>query len=229
MSRTPTRRPATTRSSTRPCGASASRNCSVSTPSTRKSASFESSPSSSSRTAPPTRYASSPSPPTYSSISFSIRPFWPQGLQERDRFDLDESAGRQLRHLDRGARGRVVAGVLRVDGVHSLEVVEVLEEDGRLHEPVKAGARLAEDRGQVRKDPLGLLLDPARDRSVAGLQAELARDEDEAARGDRLRVRRSLERRRGALGADDGLLAHSVPPMGSHAWASAAPSALKIA
>ena len=54
-SRMPTSRSATTRSSTRPCGASAARSPSVSRPGTRKSASFESSPSSSSRTAPPTR------------------------------------------------------------------------------------------------------------------------------------------------------------------------------
>ena len=54
-SRTPTSLSATTRSSTWPCWASAARSPSVSTPGTRKSASFESSPSSSSRTAPPTR------------------------------------------------------------------------------------------------------------------------------------------------------------------------------
>ena len=59
--RRPTRCPATSRSSTRPCGSSSVRSSSWPTPRTRKSASLESSPSSSSRTAPPTRYASSPS------------------------------------------------------------------------------------------------------------------------------------------------------------------------
>ena len=57
--RIPTGLPATTSSSTLPCGASAARSPSASTPGTRKSASFDSRPSSSSRTAPPTRYASS--------------------------------------------------------------------------------------------------------------------------------------------------------------------------
>jgi hypothetical protein len=78
------------------------RSPSVSSPGTRKSASFDSSPSSSSRTAPPTRYASSPSPRTYFSISSRIRPFSPDrrsALQQCDRLDLDERAGGELRHL----------------------------------------------------------------------------------------------------------------------------------
>ena len=59
--RTPTSRPATT-GPRRGRAARARRfSPSVSTPGTRKSASFDSRPSSSSRTAPPTRYASSPS------------------------------------------------------------------------------------------------------------------------------------------------------------------------
>src|SRR5690349_3388924 len=109
---------------------------------TRKSASFESRPSSASRTAPPTTYASSPSERTYSSTA----------LDEGDRLDLHERAGRQLRHLDRRARRRAVAHVPRVDLVHAREVVEVLEEDGRLHEPVERTARLLEDRRQVGED-----------------------------------------------------------------------------
>src|SRR6476469_6358456 len=157
----PTSRSATTRSSTRPYGASADRSPSVSSPGTRKSASFESRPSSSSRTAPPTRYASSPSPRTYFSISSRIRPFSPdrrRALQQCDRLDLDERPGGELRHLHGRARGRLL--------------VEVLEVDRRLHEAVERGARLLEDRLQVREDPFGLLLDPAGDRGVARLQAE---------------------------------------------------------
>src|SRR6478752_7690087 len=228
----PTSRSATTRSSTRPCGASADRSPSVSSPGTRKSASFESSPSSSSRTAPPTRYASSPSPRTYFSISSRIRPFSPdrrRALQQCDRFDLDERAGGKLRHLYSRPRGRLLADVLRVDLVHGLEVVEVLEIDRRLHEAVERSARLLEDRLQVREDLFGLLLDPARDRGVSRLQAELAGDEDEAAGRDRLRVRRALERRRRGLGPDDTLLAHERSSRRSHASASAGPSPLKIA
>ena len=66
-----------------------------------------------------------------------------------------------------------------------------------------------------------------------GLQPELARDEHEAVRLDRLRVRRALERRRRRLGAND-LLAHEASlrrftVRGRHAWPSAAPTALKIA
>src|SRR5207247_10955866 len=86
-----------------------------------------------------------------------------------------------------------------------------------------------EDRAQVRKDLLRLLLDAACDRGVPRLQAELAGDEDEAAGRDRLRVRRALERRRRRLGAHHRLLAHGRGSSLSHASASAAPSPLKIA
>src|SRR5436190_17718901 len=223
-SRMPTSRSATTRSSTRPCGARADRSPSVSSPGTRKSASFESSPSSSSRTAPPTRYASSPSPRTYFSISSRIRPFSPDrrsALQQCDRLELDERAGGELRHLYGRPRGRLLANVLRVDLVHRMEIVEALEEDRRLHEAVEPGARLREDRLQVREDLFGLLLDPARDHGVSRLQAELAGDEDEAAGRDGLRVRRALERRRRCLGPDDVLLGHGRASRLSHASASA--------
>src|SRR5207248_1554911 len=106
---------------------------------------------------------------------------------------------------------------------------EVLQEDGRLHQPVEAGARLFEDRLQVCEDLLRLLADRPRDRGVSRLQAELAGDEHEAAGGDGLRVRRSLKGRRRSLGADDALVAHARASCLSHASASAAPSALKIA
>ena len=60
-------------------------------------------------------------------------------------------------------------------------------------------------------DLLGLLGDAVADElRVVGLQAELAGDEDEPVRDDRLRVRRALERRRSALGPDDGLLRHAL-------------------
>jgi SAM-dependent methyltransferase len=138
-------------------------------------------------------------------------------LERRDRLDLDEGAGRELRDLDGRPRGRLLADVLRVDAVHRLEVAEVLEEDGRLHEPVETAAGFLQDGSQVREDLLGLLRDPARDLGVARLQAELPGDEDEAARRDRLRVRGALERRRCGLGADDALVAHSRGRSLSHA------------
>src|SRR4051812_39985094 len=147
----------------------------------------------------------------------------------RDRLDLDERARWELRHLDRRSRRRVVADVLRVDRVHALEVVEVLQEHRRLHEPVEPRPGLLENCAQVREDLLRLLLDrPAAQILVAGAQRELSGDEDEVARANRLRVRRALERRRCRLGAHDGL-AHGVPPSLAHAWPSATPSALKIA
>src|SRR5579875_2685143 len=149
-------------------------------------------------------------------------------LGERDGLDLDQRPGRQLGHLDRRARGRAVADVLRVDLVHRLEVAEILQEHRRLDEPVEPAAGLLEDRAKVGEDLLGLLLDAPRDRAVAGLETKLAGDEDEAAGGDRLRVRRALERRRGSLGADDGLLAHYCTSR-SQAWRNAPPSDLKIA
>src|SRR5690349_3295048 len=147
----------------------------------------------------------------------------------RDRLDLDERARRQPGHLHGRARRRPVADVLRVHGVHPLEVVEVLEEDRRLDELVEPGARLLEDRAEVREDLLRLFLDrAARKRFVARLEGELARDEDEVPRLDRLRVGRALERRGRRLRAHDGL-AHSGPPSVAHACARARRSALKIA
>src|SRR5947199_10219778 len=113
----------------------------MSRPGTRKSASFASTPRSSSRTAPPTTYASRPSDPTYSSTR----------LDECDRLDLDERAGGQLRDLDGGARRRRVADVLDVHLVHARKVVQVLEEDGRLDEPAERAARRLEDRAPVRE------------------------------------------------------------------------------
>src|SRR5437762_11849263 len=104
----------------------------MSRPGTRKSASFASTPRSSSRTAPPTTYASSASDSTYASTR----------LDECDRLDLDQRSRRKLRHLDRGARGRRVADVLRVHLVHAGEVVQSLQEHRRLHEPVERRARL---------------------------------------------------------------------------------------
>ena len=63
---------------------------------------------------------------------------------------------------------------------------------------------------------------------LSGLDPDLARDEDEAVRLDRLGVRRALKRRRCRLGTYD--LLHSPSLLrGRHAWASATPSALKIA
>ena len=96
----------------------------------------------------------------------------------------------------------------RVDLVHRGEVAEVLEEDGRLDEPVEAGAGLLEDRAQVLHHLLGLLRDPLHGLLVTRLQAELAGDEDEARRLHSLVVRRSLERCGRALGADDLLVCH---------------------
>ena len=55
--------------------------------------------------------------------------------------------------------GRLLADVPRVDLVHPLEVAEVGEEDGRLHDPVETAAGLLENRLQVPEDLLRLLLD----------------------------------------------------------------------
>ena len=93
---------------------------------------------------------------------------------------------------------------------------------------------LLEDGREVAERLLGLGGDVALGRRLAGLQAELAGDEDELADADRLVVRRTLERGRRLLGADHGLL-HAVPPIGrarrraTHCAPSATPSALKMA
>src|SRR5919198_1913161 len=185
----------------------------MSRPGTRKSASFASTPRSSSRTAPPTTYASKPSDPTYSSTR----------LDECDRLDLDERAGGQLRDLDGGAGRRRITDVLDVHLVHAREVVEVLQEDRRLDDPVERAARRLEDRPQVREHLLGLTADLVGDHlGVVGTQRELAGDEHESVRLDRLRVRRALKRRRCSLGTDH-FLAHGSS---LQAWPSAAPTAL---
>jgi hypothetical protein len=102
LNRTPTSCPCTSMSSIRPWGASAARSPPWSTPGTRKSSSACSIPSSSSRTAPPTTYASRSSERMYSRTGLGTPGFcrylepWCQAgaLDVRDRFDLDERAGR---------------------------------------------------------------------------------------------------------------------------------------
>src|SRR5260221_5438145 len=162
----------------------------MSTPGTRKSASLESTPSNSSRTAPPTTYASSPSDSTY----FSIR------SDDCDRLDLDERARWQLRDLDRRPGRRGGADVLCVHLVHPCEIIEVLQEDRRLDDLVERRAGCLEDRPQICEELLGLGADLAALKVlVPRLEGELARNEDEAAGLDRLRVRRPLEWRRRRL------------------------------
>ena len=121
----------------------------------------------------------------------------------------------------------------RVHLVHRREVVEVLQEDRRLHELVQAAARLLQDRAEILQRLLRLLGDaPAHHPAPVGRQTELAGDEDEAADLDSLVVGRSLERSGRALGADDLLLCHLCSPSRQarlDACARAAPSALKMA
>src|SRR5436305_12254698 len=76
-----------------------------------------------------------------------------------------------------------------------------------------------------------LLLDRAAHKLlVAGLERELPRHEHEAARLDRLRIRRPMERRRRSLRAADVLVAAQAARLrGRIACASATPRALKIA
>ena len=117
----------------------------------------------------------------------------------------------QRRDLDRGARGRTVADVARIDLVHRGEVAEILEEDRRLDELLEPAARLLEDRAQVLEHLLGLLCDSRADHLLlARPQPELPGDEDEPAGLHRLVVRRALERRRGLLRPHDLLLCHVV-------------------
>src|SRR5437762_8284133 len=149
----------------------------------------------------------------------------------RDRFDLDQRAGRQRGDLDGRAGGRLVAHVPRIDLVHRLEVAEIREEHRGLHEPVEPAARLLEDRAQVREDLLGLFLDRLADEIVrARPERDLPGDEHESPGLDRLRIRRTLERRRGSLRANDRLRLHRYYFLrGLHDCASATPSDLKIA
>src|SRR2546423_4723887 len=147
-----------------------------------------------------------------------------------DGFDLDERSRRKPRDLDGRPRGRTLTDVARVHLVHPLEVVEVLQEDRRLHEPGEAAARLLEDRPQVGEHLLRLLLDRAAlQLGMTGLERELAGDEDETVALDRLRVRGALKRRRCRLGPYDLLVRHVAVLRGPQASASATPSALKMA
>src|SRR5262249_59235074 len=88
---------------------------------------------------------------------------------------------RQLRDVGGRAGRWNIADVPAVDVVHSLEVVEVAQVDGGLHDPVEAAARGLQDRAQVREHLLGLLGDAVTDElASAGRQSDLPGDEDEA-------------------------------------------------
>jgi hypothetical protein len=148
-------------SSARPYGASAAPRPPMSTPVTRKSASFASCPSSPSRTAR-RRRASSRAATTYSSTA----------LDEGDRLDLDERARRQLgQHFD----GRAGGGVEPTCFAYTLLILAKSsspEEHGRLHEPVERAAGFLEDCAQVRKHLFGLRADlPAHQVLLARLRA----------------------------------------------------------
>src|SRR3990172_5707859 len=155
-------------------------------------------------------------------------------LDVRDRLDLDAGAGRELCDADGRAGRRAVAHVACVDAVHAGEVREIDEEHRRLDEPVEAAPGRLEDRGHVPHDPVGLLLDRrARELARREIDADLPGAEDKVADPYRLVVGRSLERRRGAVGADHLFLCHVAPFCASfydwaHARASAPPSALKM-
>ena len=191
-------------------------------PSTRREEGFDASPSSSSRTAPPTTYAS----------RSSERNSYPTSAQTRAIASISTSAPEGSFATSTVERcGRRRAHVRGVHLVHAGEVVEALQEDRGLDECVERAAGLLEDRAEVLEHLLGLRLDVAAEQVfLTRAKRELPRDEDEAVRLDRLRVRRSLERCGCCFGAD-GFLRHDcsfASGMGRHAWPSAAPTDLKI-
>src|SRR6185295_1055541 len=150
-------------------------------------------------------------------------------LDQGDCLDLDERARWELGDLDGRAGGRLVARLRCVHLVHALEVVEVLEEDGRLDESVEAASGGLQDRTEICERLFGLLLDRlAGDLVTSRLESDLAGNEDEPVRLDRLGIRRALERRGCGLGAYH-LFHSSFLLRGRQACASATPSALKIA
>src|SRR5437899_5177516 len=83
---------------------------------------------------------------------------------------------------------------LRIDSIHRLEIGDVLQEDGRLDDPVHARARSGEHGGKILQRPLGLCLHIALDLVGRRVAADLTGCEDEPARLDRLRVRASSGR-----------------------------------
>ena len=98
--------------------------------------------------------------------------------------------------------GRSVADVLRVDLVHALEVPRSTRNTvvlTILSRPLPAASRIAAGSRRSARSAPGSSPRSARPR----LQAELARDEDEAAGLDRLRVRRTLKRGWGFFRPDD--------------------------
>src|SRR5262245_16540961 len=106
-------------SSTLPCGSRAAWSPAWSTPGTRKSSSECGIPRSSSRTAPPTTYASRPSERTKRRISVGTDGYSPRHRSEvGDCLDLDERACGQLRDLDRRAGWRAAADPGGVDVAH---------------------------------------------------------------------------------------------------------------
>src|SRR5215208_6234140 len=80
--------------------------------------------------------------------------------EERHGLDFNLRARGERRDLDRRAGRRRVARMTGVDLVHRLEVAEVGQEDRGLDEPIEPAACLFEDRTEVAKRLLGLLLDP---------------------------------------------------------------------
>src|SRR5438874_7455710 len=107
------------------------------------------------------------------------------------------------RNSGRASRASIVetSGEMRsedgaVDLVHLLESPDVRQEDGRLHHILEAAPRLLQFRLDVRKDDLGLGLDPRGNGSGAGIGTNLARDEDKMPRDDESRVRRPTGRGR---------------------------------
>ena len=93
------------------------------------------------------------------------------------------------------------------------EVVEVLQEDRRLDELLERASRPPRESPRRFANTCSVcgLMSPGRGLLLARTQRELARDEDEAVRLDRLRVRSALERGRCCFGAND-LLRHGPPP-----------------
>ena len=183
-----------------------------------------------SRRSSPTHFRDAPGTPTARSLA-RVWHLPEEALRRATPRSRRSAPRREARHLDRRAGGRRVADVLRVDGVHALEVVEVLEEDGRLDEPVEAGARRLEDRAQVREHLLGLLLD--RRRPLSSLSPGRSESWPETKTKPPAAIACEYGapwNGAGAASVRTTVLSLTWFLLGSvQAWARAAPSALKIA
>jgi hypothetical protein len=121
---------------------------------------------------------------------------------KRYSFNLNQSTQGQSGHLYRRPGRGILGKELGIDGIHSLKIVNTVQENSYLYNPVKAGAGSSQHRPQVGERPTSLSLDAALDQfSSGGVYAELTGCKDKITRANALGI--GPDRCRGLLSNDD--------------------------